>query len=150
MSKDGKTVSVALANEVEAMARVVEMKYPDYQSVIPKESNHSLVIDRKALVKAVKQASVLSDDRYQGSLFTFNGGLTITATNPDKGEYGKENLEMEGVVNPEIEFGLNPKYIANVLEHMKDEKVNIGLSETTKPVVFTEGDFLGLVMPMRI
>ena len=47
-------------------------------------------------------------------------------------------------------MGINPEYIRDVLTSCSADEVTIELIDESKPLVFTETDFTGLVMPVRV
>jgi len=131
---------------IDVIVRLSDINYPDYKGVFL-ENAHSVVVNREALLTAATQASIMD----VSALMTFNGKLEIRCSNPEKGEYANNDIPFQGEgVGEEILMGINPEYIRDVLTSCSADEVTIELIDESKPLVFTETDFTGLVMPVRV
>src|SRR6476469_2041918 len=64
-------------------SRLMEGNYPNYQQVIPKESNKKIVVQRTELESALRRVSVLSKDKANAvKLSCSPGRLTLFSSNP--------------------------------------------------------------------
>lgn len=137
----------------EISMRLVEGEFPDYRGVIPKESKHKIVLEREALLSAIKRAEIFSNERYHGVKLALSpGSLTISSTSPEMGE-ATENLDVD-YQGEEFAIGFNASYILQALAVIPSEsKVEIGLTDEVSPgVIHTPSDstFTYVVMPMRL
>ena len=134
--------------------RILEGSFPDYDRVIAKDNDKTVLIDRAALNEAVQRVALLTGDRARAIRCEFgDDGLTVSAANPDLGE-AVEELECS-VDGGEVRIGINPDYLSNFLGVVGTEKVKLELKdENTQCVGFpVEGGdrrYLCVVMPMRI
>ena len=56
-------------------SRLMEGNYPNYQQVVPKESNRRILVKRSELESALRRVSVLSRDKANAVKVTFGPGL---------------------------------------------------------------------------
>lgn len=140
--KDGLTLTMQL----------VEGQFPDYQQVIPSSHNKRVVVDRQRLADALKRTSILAPDKAQGVRLDLAAGvLALSANNPDMGE-AREELEVD-YAGDSLRIGFNFRYLADVLQVLEDDKVEIQLTDPLSPAVIVpyghEG-YRAIVMPMRL
>ena len=155
---DGKLVVkntvVSLENGTSFVCRVDgDIRFPDYKAVIPTEVKHSVVIRPKDVEKPLQQAMAIISENYRSVKLTFNGGIDVENSNPDKGNYQRETIPVvSGKVEPALEMGLNPDLLRDVLSTAPKDttEITVELVSADKPLVFKHGKFLGLVMPMRV
>lgn len=138
----------------ELICRILEGTFPDYERVIAKDNDKSVLIDRRALNEAVQRVALLTGDRARAIRCEFNEGMvTISAMNPDLGE-AVEELECEFSGEP-VKIGVNPDYMSHFLGAVGTDQVKLDLKdENTQCVGFPVdgGDrrYLCVIMPMRI
>ena len=140
-----KTGDVALA------VKTIESQFPPYEQVIPRGNTKVVVVDRGALLEALKRASLMSSET-RGVRFTVdNGTLQVASDNPELGEV-REELDVE-YKGPSVSVGFNPRYFTDLLGQMTTDQIRVELAGELDPAVVKplEGeDYLGVVMPMRI
>lgn len=134
--------------------RLVDAAFPSYGQVIPGSFDRSVRVDRAAFLAAVKSAALVSSDRTSGVKFTLAAtGLRIQSSNPDVGETDATlGADVTGYDhNSGYAFGLNSRYLVDVLEALEDESVTLELSGELDPVMLHAADgSVYVVMPMRI
>ena len=132
--------------------RLLEVKFPDYQSVIPKEEKILININRNTFFEAMRKMLILSNERYRAVKIKLKKNIMeLISTNPDLGE-AQENMEVE-YQGENMELGFNPQYFVDIVQSMESEYIDLIFIDNTKPCVLKgEADkgFVGLVMPMRI
>jgi DNA polymerase-3 subunit beta len=138
----------------ELICRILEGSFPDYDRVIAKDNDKSVVIDRRTLNETVQRVALLTGDRARAIRCEFGeGALKVSATNPDLGE-ATEEIECT-VEGGEVRIGINPDYLSNFLAAAGTDTVRLELKdENTQCVGFPiDGEdrrYLCVVMPMRI
>lgn len=150
VSNDGEHV-VMDTGKAKIITRTVEGEFPDYKMVIPKSHEHRVTMRKSDVIKAMNQALLMRTDKYGGARLTFNGGIDIEVTNPEKGEYQKTNVPLvSGHVEPSIEMKFNLAYVQDVMNTLgKDDEIKVGLTDEKFPLTFSHGNFEAVVMPMR-
>lgn len=136
-------------------SRLIEGPYPNYEQVIPSESDKKMVISKDDLAGAVRRVSILSNAlTHQVKFAIKNNALTISTTNADVGGEGKESINCE-YAGDAIELGYNAVYIADILNKIDGDEVVFELSNPVSagviysPVV-PKDQFLCLIMPLRL
>ncbi len=140
----GFTMSVKLADG----------QFPPWQQVVPEKSDATAVINRSALIDAIKALMVTTSDT-TGIEFTFGTGkLKLKAESADKGE-GIDELDCE-YSGRGAAYGLSGRYMVDVLSVMFSDSVTLGLGEPFAPVRVEPTqksagrEHTAVVMPMRL
>ena len=133
-------------------SRLMEGNYPNYQQVIPKESNRKALINRTEFESALRRVSVLSRDKANAVKVTFAPGkMTLFSSNPDFGEATEElsaRYEGEG-----LNTGFNARYLLDVFAVMDGETISLQMDNPLSPCLIQESDSPGfkcVVMPIKI
>lgn len=142
-------------NDIILTSRLLEGPYPNFEQVIPVESDKKLIISRDELTKAVKRVSILSNTLTHQVKFSLKESkLTLSTTNADVGGEGKESLSCD-YTGDAVELGYNANYIIEVLGKVDSSDVVFELSSSVAAgVVYSsevsKDDYLCLVMPLRL
>jgi DNA polymerase-3 subunit beta len=138
----------------EMTCRILEGTFPDYERVIAKDNDKTVMIDRRQLNEAVQRVALLTGDRARAIRCEFKDNtVTISAINPDLGEAVEElECEFEGT---EVKIGVNPDYMSHFLGAVGTDQVKLELKdENTQcvgfPVDGSDRRYLCVIMPMRI
>lgn len=135
-------------------SKLIDGKFPDYQRVIPENTDKTLIFDREHLRHALTRASILSNEKYRGiRLLLDNNSLRIVANNPEQ-EEAEEQVEVE-YAHDALEIGFNVNYLLDALNAVTTEKAQIALSDSNSSCVITavgeQADQCKyVVMPMRL
>ena len=139
-------------NGVRLTTKLIDGSFPDYNRVIPIDSNKELVIDCGTLKQALTRASVLSNEKYRGVRLALQTGLvTITTNNPEQ-EEAVDELEVD-YKGDSAEIGFNVQYLLDVLSAIDTENAIIRLKDGNSSALITpEQDSTRkyVVMPMRL
>jgi DNA polymerase-3 subunit beta len=138
--------------QTEAITKLVDGKFPDYEKVIPENANKKVVIDSKDLREALSRVSILSNDRFRGVRLNFNNNeLRVSANNPEK-EEASDDIKAN-YAGEEIEVGFNVNYLLDVLSVVKTKNVQIFLKDSnSSALLMPENDDTSnyVVMPLRL
>lgn len=140
-------------DNVELVSKLVDGTFPDYQRVIPTGNDKPGVFDSEAFAKAVKAASLISNQR--GGSFKLSladGEAHITVNDPDAGS--AVSVMPCGYTSEPMEIGFNPDYVLQLLGDASPDggPVTGMFSDSGSPTLFTgtrEG-WLGVLMPKRV
>jgi len=144
--------ALARKGEVTLVMRLVEGEFPNYRQVVPKSSQHRVVIASEALAQAVRRVSLLSVERSKAIRVELAAGrLRVSTTNPDLGEANEElDLDYQG---DGLNIGFNARYLLDCLAAFGTKEVELALEDELSPAVLRpteDPDSLAVVMPMRI
>ena len=131
-------------------------KFPDYNRVIPTNSDKKVHIDRQALLNAVNRASVCSDNETNLMRMGFdNDKVEVAAQNINYGMSGSETVPC-AVDGGSLVIGFNSVYLKSLLGAISTPSVVIELTNNTRPAVFLpsekddKGELTLLIMPLTI
>lgn len=139
-------------NGIRLTTKLIDGSFPDYNRVIPTDSNKELVIDCASLKQALTRASILSNEKYRGVRLALQTGvLTITTNNPEQ-EEAVDELEVD-YTGDSTEIGFNVQYILDVLNAVDTENAVIRLKDGNSSALITPEQSTScqyVIMPMRL
>ena len=105
--------------------RLLESKFPDYNSVIPKNIKYFIKIKREEIIDSMKKMMILSNESYKGVKITLEkDNMELVSINPDLGD-AKDNVAVE-FSDDKLEMGFNSRYFIDALQAMDSELVEFG------------------------
>ena len=136
-------------------SRVIDERYPDYKTVLPKDNNKVLTVEREDLLDSVRRVAIFSNRATrQVELKLSNGGAVITTEDPESASSAQEKIEVE-YEGEDIILGFNANYLVDILSHINTEKIVMRLN-TPISATLVEPEKQGeneesimLLMPMR-
>jgi DNA polymerase III subunit beta len=134
--------------------RVIEGPYPNYEQVIPKYNNKSLIIGRTMLADTVRRVAILANTLTHQVKFSINKNtLQLSATNVDFGGEAIEKLPCQ-YDGEDIDIGYNAAYVLDILKQLDSDEVKFALSTAVSAAIVTTldptSDYVCLVMPLRL
>lgn len=137
-------------------SRMIEEKYPNYESVIPADNDKKLIIDKNQLLASVRRTALYaSSTTHQVRLILKKGNVTVSAEDIDFGSEANETISCD-YTSDSMDIGFNSAYIIDVLSHIDTDEAVLMFSSPTratiiKPTAEPEGEnLLMLVMPVRL
>ncbi len=136
------------------ISRIIESKFPNYQAVIPKDNENTLIIPREELTSAIRRVALLAAERSKGIKFYLEKNkLRLFSANPEIGE-ARDKLAVEYKGN-DIEIGFNSQYLLDFLLTVAAEKVIFEIKDENSAVLLRPETEDGLkniyvLMPMKI
>jgi DNA polymerase-3 subunit beta len=135
-------------------ASLLDVKFPDYERVIPKDINTKVHADRVELTDALGRVLLVCRQKDQNPVAHVTSGDGTLTLSSDAGEIGKgsEELGVE-VAGDDIKVSLNPQYVIDALKNLGGEQVTLNWISEVNPVMVTsprEPDFTYIVMPIRM
>jgi DNA polymerase-3 subunit beta len=132
-------------------SKVIDGKFPDYERVIPKYSNH-LDLDRVVISQALQRAAILSNEKFRGVRFVLTEkNLRIISSNSEQ-EEAQEDMEVD-YHGSALDIGFNVNYLLDGLTNIFAEKITISFGDANSSILMTvrdDSEFKYVVMPMRI
>ena len=134
------------------ISKLIEGNYPDYQKVIPDDSEHKIMFNKKDFLEKLNRISILTSDKYRGIRITLEGDTAILqSTNSNQEEAIEQIVTEEG--KGELDIGFNVTYLIEVLNNINAEKVGFFFNDSQSSAVITnleDKEFKYIVMPMRL
>jgi DNA polymerase-3 subunit beta len=151
----GNTHAIIATATEHITTRLIDESYPQWRNVLPSDNTKLALIDRGALLKAIRRVALFTSAASQLVRFVWaNDTLTLSVTDSETGAHAEEQLECTYSAEP-LEIGFNHKYITEALAHLPSERVQLAFSLPTRAVLITpekqqELRITKLVMPMRL
>lgn len=133
-------------------SKLIDGRFPDYDKVLPKNSQRLLVAEKDRLKDAFSRASILCNEKFRGVRLNINANkLYIHANNPEQEE---AEIELDVDYNDkDLEIGFNVGYLLDALNVIRSENVRFNLGDANSSVLIENADSddcLYVVMPMRL
>ena len=104
--------------------RLIEGPYPSYEQVIPKDNDKYAIVDRQALISALKRMSVVASDQTHRIRLSFNSGMVkFSVSTPDLGE-AQDELPVRYTGDP-LDIGFNAAYLLEILRYLPTDEVKM-------------------------
>jgi DNA polymerase III subunit beta len=135
-------------------SRKLTGQFPNYEAVLPRDANKTVVLSKGELQDALRRVSQLADQRSHAVKFVLaKEGVEISASSPEYGE-AKEAIDKEFNGDP-ITIGFNAQYLLDFLGASDDVPISFELKDDQsagqlRPVSDGGTRYRYVVMPMRI
>jgi DNA polymerase-3 subunit beta len=136
------------------ISRMLTGQFPNYEAVLPKENNKTVVLNREDIGAAIKRVALLADDKSRSiKIHLDNNQMEISSNNADLGE-AKEVLETSYTGAP-IQIGFNCQYLLDFILATDDTKISLDFKDDQsagemRPATEEEFRYRYIVMPMRL
>ena len=164
LAADGSDVTIrfnqsnaeVIYNDGMLSCRLIEGKYPNYNSVIPQDNPNRLTIDRKALISALRRVMPFASESTQlVKLRIANNSLEINSEDIEFATSARENVVCEYGGMPMI-IGFKGSALYEICNNLTSDEIVIELADPGRagiisPAQQPEGeDVLMLIMPMLL
>lgn len=152
---DERNAEITLDNYT-ISCRLIEGRYPNYNSVIPKDNPFRVTVDRISLISALRRVSVCAS--VSSSLIKLHldaNTLTVSAQDVDYSTFAEEHVicEYDGM---SMSIGFNGPFLLEVLNSIVSQEVVLELADPSRagvvvPAEQTENEeLIMLLMPMML
>ena len=138
------------------LCRLIEGRYPNYNSVIPADNPNELTIDRKSLIGALRRVMPFASESSQlVRLHMETGRLVISSEDIDFSTSAKEEIACDYQGNT-MNIGFKGPSLAEILNNLQGEEVTLMLADPSRPCLIVpneqpeDQDILMLIMPMLL
>ena len=138
------------------VCRLIEGRYPNYNSVIPQNNPYKVTVDRQSLIGALRRVSIFSSQA--SSLIKLrlsNNQITISAQDIDFSTSAEETQTCQYDGN-DMSIGFKAPFLLDILNNISAEEVVIELADPSRAGVIIpveqeeKEDLLMLLMPMML
>jgi DNA polymerase-3 subunit beta len=143
-------------DEFMVTTRLIDGKYPNYESVIPKSSAFEVVVNKQEFVSALKRIVPMGDiASCLVRVVLGNNTLTISAEDSDFSKAAKENIPCQ-YDGDQFTIGFKGTSLLEMIQNIDDEKVRICMTSEKSACVlkpFTQepsAEYISLLMPLII
>ena len=138
------------------LTRTIDERFPDFESVIPKDNDKELIINKNLLLSAVKRVSIFSNkSTYQIALNLNKEEILITTEDPEKASKAQEKID-GNYDGDDLIIGYNASYLKDVLSHAPNKNIIIKLKSSISAALFypteqeKDTNLTMLLMPIRL
>ena len=136
------------------ITRKLTGQFPDYERVLPRDSERTITVGRDEMAAAVRRVSQFADERSHAIRLALSGGeLKLSASGSETGE-SEESVPVEGA-GADLQAGFNAQYLLDFMDAVSSEKVHLDLKDEQsagqlRPAGEGDYNYRYVVMPMRI
>jgi DNA polymerase-3 subunit beta len=106
--------------------RTIESEYINYDRLIPKDNNITVIVDKDRLLSGLDRANIIAEEKIQGSGRSYvkitadHGYLTISSSSINGKLIDEMRCEQEG---DKIEIGFNCRFLINSIKAVRVKKL---------------------------
>ena len=137
------------------ISRTLTGQFPNYEMVLPKESNNKVSFPSQHLANAIRRVSLMADERSRAIKLEISlGKMNVTAPASETGE-ASDSLSSDDYTGPDIVVAFNAQYLLDFFGVIQDGEILIEFNDGNSQTQFkvkdeSEYDFRYIVMPMRL
>jgi DNA polymerase-3 subunit beta len=134
------------------ITRPIDGEYPNYEKIIPKTHTTSVIVQKTALMRAVKSAAIFAKDNANiVKLHLDETGITASANTPS---VGKNTVLVPVEISGDGgDIAFNSRFLLDFFSHAENEEIIFEMTGSLNPGVFRCGGndgFLHIIMPVRV
>ena len=153
---DSGNASITFGNYT-MFCRLIEGRYPNYNSVIPRENPFIMQIDRMLLLSAIKHVSVFSSHSSNSlvKMQLAENNLQVSTQDIDYSTSAEERIDCQ-YTGESMTLGFKAPYLVEILTNLNTPEVNVALADASRAVLILpqeneeNEDLLMLLMPMMV
>ena len=152
----GETHLSAKIKKDTIITRIIGEKFPDYESVIPKENDKVFQSEKDAFLGAIRRVSIFSNkSTHQVAISLSPTSCVVTTEDPEKSSKARElvSATFEG---EDLTIGYNAEYLKDIINHISGKNVVAYFSSPVSAALFSSATELKntenvmLLMPIRL
>ena len=144
---------VLIKNEnMEIISRLANGDFPDYQPIIPRETETEITLSRNELINALKLTGSFTDRLSEVRLVVRDGAKNIEIYSSNQALGENRYLIPAKIKGAPLEAVFNWRYLMDGLKGLSAEGISLGLNGSDRPAtVRTPGDasYLYILMPIK-
>ena len=137
--------------DLEVVSRLIEGKFPDYNSIVPKDWDARVLVSKEELINALKLTSSLGSRVNEVRLKT--GNKKVLEVYSSDNALGENNYLVPAKINgPDTQIAFNWRYLLEGVKALSGDQVFLGLNGENKPAIInTSGDvsYFYILMPIK-
>ncbi len=140
--------------EINIISQLIEGKFPEYQTIIPKNTRVEVVVDRSLLSQRLAVVMIMA--RENSNIINIKLAakkIELSAKSPIHGQVDVGvDAEVSGRADG-LEVAINGKYLQEVIGVIDEEHVAIGINDKIRPILIRPievDDYKHVLMPINI
>jgi DNA polymerase-3 subunit beta len=139
-------------NDLVFITKLIDGKFPDYNRVIPTNTEINIQLNSQAFKPSLQRVSILANEKFKGiRLETTGGSLELSSENPEQ-ERANESITLQEKVK-KIIVGFNVNYLIDAVSSCDGNEVCLSLNDENSSALITSPEDKNtkyVVMPMRL
>jgi DNA polymerase-3 subunit beta len=139
-------------NGLSFITKLIDGKFPDYNRVIPTNTEINIQLNSQALKPSLQRVSILANEKFKGiRLETTGDSLDLSSENPEQ-EQANETIPLQEKVK-KIVVGFNVSYLIDAVSSCDGNEVCLSLNDENSSALITSPEDKNtkyVVMPMRL
>ena len=139
-------------NDLSFITKLIDGKFPDYNRVIPTNTEINIQLNSHALKPSLQRVSILANEKFKGiRLETTGNSLDLSSVNPEQ-EEANETIPLQEKVK-KIVVGFNVSYLIDAVSSCDGNEICLSLNDENSSALITspeDKDTKYVVMPMRL
>ncbi|NDV65773.1 DNA polymerase III subunit beta [Bacteroides sp. 224] len=138
------------------VCRLIEGRYPNYNSVIPQNNPHKVTVDRQMLIGALRRVSIFSSQSSSLIKLKMDENLIVVSAQDIDFSTSAEETQVCQYAGTPMSIGFKSTFLIDILNNISSEEIIIELADPSRagvilPVTQEENeDILMLLMPMML
>jgi len=139
---------------IELISRLVEGQYPDYQQIIPQQSNTKAVLNISEFVNATKTTSLFARSGIYDVNLEFTPDKKEVSISSANNQLGENTSKLSGEFSgKENSIVVNYRYLLDGLQNIDSDEVEVNIIDGNSPCVLKPsgkgGNYLYIIMPIK-
>jgi DNA polymerase-3 subunit beta len=135
-------------------SRLIDERYPNYEAVIPRENDKTLIVSRDRVAQSLKRTRIFANQNLQIQFILHEDSLNVQVDNAKADRYASEIIGCD-YQSDDLTIGFNSRFIEEAFSHFDDDDIVIKFSTPVRAAVLEqsqrEGErLLMLVMPVKL
>ena len=152
---DGRNAEIK-TSDFEMTCRLIEGRFPNYASVIPKDNPNTITVNRESMIAVLRRVLIFSSAASPSVKIRLEPSkMILTAQNTDFSMSAEESLICDYAGSP-LSIGFKGPFLLDLINNLQGEEIIIRLADASRagiilPAEQKEGeDVLMLLMPVML
>jgi len=141
-------------DSIELISRLVEGQYPDYQQIIPQQSNTKITLSVPEFINAIKTTSLFARSGIYDVNLEFKAGKKETVVSSANNQLGENISKLSSeITGDDNSIVVNFRYLLDGLQNIDSNQISIDVIDSSSPCVLKasgkDSDYLYIIMPIK-
>jgi DNA polymerase-3 subunit beta len=135
------------------LSKLIDAKFPEYEALVPQGNDIKIQVQASLLLNVVDRVATITNEKFRGIKFILDTNSLIITANDDIGNKAEEIVTVETDYIQRLEIGFNFRYILDVMNVIKSDKVVCSFKDQFAPVVIenvSNKNSKHIIMPRRV
>lgn len=137
--------------EIEVISKLIDASFPDYQKLIPKDTNIEATLNREELIRVTKLAALFARS-VGGSIICETKEPNTFSVKSIANEFGENDSIIETTISKSGRVNLNSRFLLDALNALEEPEIEFKFSDRVAPVVLRNkksNKYTHIVMPLN-